>query len=175
MCALAVSEVIYAADILSAVTQAECGRLAELAAGGIVLEMGAHLGRSTVALASTALRVHSIDWHRGDGHAGYNNTLQEFIRNLDRYGLRDKVVAHVGRFEDVIPVFRARQFDLIFLDGFHEEAQVLVDFDQAKGALRAGGAFAFHDYGSPTFGVTAAVDRLGLPIERTDNLAVIWP
>jgi predicted O-methyltransferase YrrM len=171
---------VFAADIPSAVTREECERLSILAHGRMVLELGAYLGRSTVALASTAERVHSVDWHRGDGHTGHtepgNGTVHEYLRNLERYGVADRVVTHIGRFEDVLPVLSCR-FSVVFLDGMHDVASVQRDYLAAVRLLAAGGAMAFHDYGASNelFGVTEVVDALKLPVTRAGNLAVVYP
>jgi protein-L-isoaspartate O-methyltransferase len=70
----------------------ELERLADLAQEKTVLEVGAHLGLSTIALASTAEKVVSIDWHRGDEFTkGWGFTLGPYVNNLNRYGVLDKV------------------------------------------------------------------------------------
>src|SRR6267143_459084 len=80
-------------DVVSAVTQDECAQLQRLASGKLVLELGSDFGRSTIVLAQTAALVFAVDWHKGDPHAGHRDTAAEFIRNITRYGVRDKVVA----------------------------------------------------------------------------------
>jgi glycosyltransferase involved in cell wall biosynthesis len=165
----------FAADVESAVTEAECCRLASLATGKVVLELGSWLGRSTIALASTADIVHAVDWHRGDEHAGHHDTLQEFLLNLARHGVRDKVIVHLGRFEDVARILKPKGFDVIFIDGLHTRAAVDADISSFLSALRNGGSLAFHDYGR--FEVKEAVDAfargLGVDVEVTETLAVV--
>ncbi len=41
-------------------------------------------------------------------------------------------------------------FDLVFIDGLHEETQVLRDVEHALGHLRPGGALVLHDCNPPT-------------------------
>ena len=94
--------------ILSAVTDAEAARLADLARDRIVLEVGSWYGLSTIVMARTAAMVHAVDWHRGDPHAGKRETLTTFWSNLERHDVRDKVVIHVGRAEVVLPMLRVR-------------------------------------------------------------------
>jgi SAM-dependent methyltransferase len=163
----------FAPDIASSLTEAECGLLAELAAGGRVLEVGSWLGRSTIALASAAETVHAVDWHRGDAHTGPLGTLTPFLRNLVRYGARDRVVVHVARVEDVAPVLAPRSFDLAFIDGLHTEDAVRRDAALLVDKVRDGGLLAFHDYGRPEYGVTGVVDRLGTPARVVDTVAVL--
>ena len=158
--------------ITSAVTDAEATRLADLARGRTVLEVGSWYGFSTVVMARVARVVHAVDWHRGDEHAGVRETLGAFWANLERYAVRDRVVIHVGLAEVVLPVLRARSFDFAFLDGFHETEAVDRDARLILPLLRPGGMLAFHDYGR--FGVRPAVDGLGLPqVSLTGTLAVV--
>jgi hypothetical protein len=70
--------------------------LMNLAHGAVVLELGAYRGRSTIALASVAKRVVSVDWHRGDPAVGNSDTLGRFMANVEAAGMRDKVVPVVG-------------------------------------------------------------------------------
>src|SRR5487761_1123429 len=111
---------IFAADVRSAVTEAECLKLAELARGRRVLELGSYLGRSTIALASTADVVHSVDVHPPeDVPNGAATTVTAFLANLDRYELRQKVVVHLGYSQLVLPEFLPASFDLVFIDAQH--------------------------------------------------------
>jgi predicted O-methyltransferase YrrM len=158
--------------ITSAVTDVESGMLTELARGKVVLEVGSWYGFSTVLMGQVARRVHAVDWHRGDAHAGSVDTLDVLWRNLAKYELRDKVVIHVGRSEDVLPALRPI-FDFAFIDGLHTTEAVAADAALVLPLLRSGAPLAFHDYGR--FGVKPAVDALGLPVKRTGSLAVVWP
>ena len=157
-------------DIPSAVTGEEAAKLASLASGGDVLELGAWFGFSTVILAQAARRVTSVDWHQGDAHAGKEETWDAYRANLDRYGVASKVDARRGRFEDVLPAL-ARQgalFDGAFLDAQHDSDSVQADLDLLLPLIRPGGFVAFHDYGRseatghPGFGVTEVADAFGI-------------
>ena len=158
------------ASIPSAVTVNESVALADLAQGKVVLEMGAWLGYSTILLASVAERVTSVDWHKGDDHAGNMDTYAQFLENLAWYGVSDRVEVVRGRFEDALPRMAAegRLFDGCFLDAHHAEESVTRDIGLALPVLKQGAFFAFHDYGRneatgyPGFGVTEAADRFGI-------------
>lgn len=164
---------IFAADIESAVTREECEALAELAKGKLVLEMGSWKGRSTIAMASVAKRVFSVDTHENVNIGELPNTYREFMKNLVRYGVDHKILCYVGRFEDIVPKLH-RPFDLVFIDGDHSLLAVARDTDLALKALTPytspypRGVIAFHDYGlkelpgnpEVPFGVTEVVDDL---------------
>jgi predicted O-methyltransferase YrrM len=169
---------LFAEDVASAVSREECQRLSELAGDRVVLEVGSQFGRSTLAMASTATRVHAVDWHLGDKHAGFLDSLPELMRNLERYKLRDRVVVHVGRNEVVLPMLLGNLFDLAFIDSFHERAAVESDTAMVLRLMKPGGAIAFHDFGIDGFaGLTRAVEefagREGLKIDVVRTLAIV--
>jgi hypothetical protein len=143
-------------DILTAIRPAEAERLQELARGQVVLECGAFYGYSTVVLASVAAHVHSVDWHHGDKDAGAYETLQDYMANLTRYDVADRVTAHVGRFEQILPMLRASSFDGCFLDGQHDRASVDRDLEMVRRLMRRPSWIAVHDYG--LFDVKPALD-----------------
>ena len=153
---------------MSAVTEEEATALADLARGKNVLEMGAWEGFSTIVLASVADRVTSVDWHRGDDHAGHYDTWPRFLQNLGTYGVADRVTVAHCRFEDELPRLAADgvMFDGCFLDAQHDSQSVARDVRLALPVIRPGGFFAFHDYGrgdatgNPGFAVTEVADAL---------------
>jgi predicted O-methyltransferase YrrM len=167
--------------VMTSLTENEGRRLAELADGKVVLELGAWQGASTIWMAQTAEVVHSVDHHKGDEHAGCGWTLPHYLRNLDRYGLGGKVVIHMGTFDQVLPYLAPFSFDVVFLDGFHTYEQVTADLALCSDVLEPDGTLAVHDYtrdgmqsGGVEFGVKKAVDeRHGRdPDELVDSLAI---
>lgn len=154
------TEVTFVEEARSAVTRDECQRISDLAAGKLVLELGSYWGRSTVALASTARKVHALDWHRGDKHAGFEDTLQHFLSIVEKYKIRDKVAIHVCRFEDLLPLLRPKTFEFVFIDAMHSYEAVKSDIAATVPLLLDGSWIAFHDYTRlPGFGVMKAVDE----------------
>lgn len=148
---------------IGSVQHEEAVRLAELAKGLTVLELGSYVGRSTVAMARTARMVYAVDWHRG-GHPDYPEqyTLHTFISNLDNYGMRDRVVPLLGRTADVLPVLRDDSFDFCFIDAAHTYEDAEADLRQASRLVREGARIACHDYldlWQKDFGVGRAVDE----------------
>ncbi|HEV3168103.1 MAG TPA: class I SAM-dependent methyltransferase [Isosphaeraceae bacterium] len=149
-----------------------------LASGKIVLELGSDFGRSTIVLAQSAELVFAVDWHKGDPHAGHRDTAAEFIRNITRYGVRDKIVAVIGESSLAIPRMADSTFDFAFIDAFHEEMAAYNDAVMVIPKMKSGGVLAFHDYTVPDFGVKAAADRLASEIGSRvellqDSLAVV--
>jgi predicted O-methyltransferase YrrM len=157
-------------DIMSAVTYEEADKLAELANGANVLELGAQYGFSTVVLAQVAKLVCSVDTHQGDAQAGFADTWDTFISNLERYAVTDKVHPMRGKFEHVLPQLAERciEFDGAFIDGAHDKVSVQRDLDLTVPLIRSGGWIAFHDYGRGPhngfhdFAVTEVADQFGI-------------
>lgn len=178
---------VFAADIPSAVTERECGRLGELAEGRRVLEVGSYLGRSTIALASTAEVVHTIDLHPPDPAVReVESTLPLFLEHLDRYELRHKVVVHFGFTQETLPALREDWFEVAFLDAQHQREPVEEDLELILPHLASGAIVAFHDYGLAgiehggrwdDFHVTEVVDEFarsrGIHVDVIDTLAVV--
>lgn len=174
---------IFAEEIESSVSLDECEKLAELAEGKTVLELGSWTGRSTVALASTAKVVHSVDWHMGDQHTGPSDSMGTFLTNLCRYGVRSKVVVHLGQNDTILPFLKAAAFDLVFVDSFHERQAVERDIALVRPLVTPDGVIAFHDFGvnlnirDIPFGVTEAVQAFAAAEKRdikiTRSLAVV--
>lgn len=166
---------IFAGEIVSAVVLEEIEKLGSLAEGKIVLELGAEWGRSTVALASVARMVYSVDCHLGAHRGG--DTLDTFWKNIQRYNLREKVIPIVGFGKDIEPFLKDGAFDIFFLDADHGYDAVKRDTEMFSRMVAPGGWMAFHDYGLPYFGVTQAVDefanRIGAKVEVTRTLAVL--
>lgn len=126
----------------------EARRLAELAQGRIVLELGAWKGRSTVAMAATAALLVSVDWHRGDwatqgAMPGQGDTLPEYLANVREFA---NVIPVIGRFEQVCPLLAPGSFGMVFVDGAHDSASVARDLAFALQATGPTGIVACHDW-----------------------------
>ena len=162
--------------IETSVSQQEAHRLRELAEGALVLEVGSWRGFSTVTMAQVAQRVHAVDWHRGDEHAGHDESLPQLMANIEAYDVKDRVIVHIGDAADVLPLLPHRYFDLAFIDAFHETEAVRRDIEMVLPLVRVYGHIAFHDYGR--FGVREAVDDLWIThavkqIDLTETLMVV--
>lgn len=165
--------VIYL-GIPTALTMAEHDELMYLAAGKLVLEVGALLGTSTIAMATTAALVHSVDPHEGYPAKNPRPTLEQFIHNLKRYRVADVVVPLVGRDDQILPFLRPRSYDFAFVDLSLTDGTTERVVWHARRLLRPEGVLAVHDYGHETWpGATRVVDSLRLPFRLVDTLAIM--
>src|SRR5690606_4951761 len=100
--------------------------------------------------------VTAVDYFDGRGTPTPKDTLTDFHRNLQRYGVADKVEAcH----PDSEPPRLA--YDLLFIDGDHSREAVEADVQKYLPYLAPDGVMAFHDYNEPCHpGVTEVVSEL---------------
>lgn len=169
--------IVFPSDVDGWLSPAEGHRLAELAQGKSVLELGSWCGRSTICLAQTAGIVHAVDHHHGDSYTGARDTLAEFLANLRRFGVEDKVVLHKGPAEKVLPEMADARYDLVFIDADHGRQPVLEHIALARRLLARGGVWAFHDYANasiPEVG-EAVRESLRAPTEVVDSLGIVHP
>lgn len=169
-------------------SEKEANRLVELARDRLVLEVGAYLGRSTVAMARTARHVVSVDHHRGspehqagkafhdprfvDPDSGVFTTYPAFVANLRERGLTDKVSVFVASSRLALRLL-APCFDVAFIDGAHDFHAAVEDGKLARALLVPGGLIAFHDFGLQPVAMAAAITAAGRDIEQCESLAVI--
>ena len=156
----------------------ELEKLAELATGNDVLEIGSFKGLSTWAMALVAKSVMSVDTHKansaGQFQVNEHTTLEDFRRAIS--GLNN-VAYYVGSSEDahrnglVSP--HCTEWNMIFLDAMHTYEDVKADIERWYPVLKQGGLMVFHDYDHPHFpGVKQAVDeRLGVLNNTVGTLA----
>lgn len=169
-------------DVEGFLSEAEGQELASLAHGKDVLEIGSFHGLSTICMAQTARHVDAVDpFDARDCLKLPRDTYADFLANIVRYGVNERISVHRGTSADILPRMIHGGYDLAFIDGAHDDASVWRDALLARPLLRPGGKLAFHDYLSARDpGVTTAVDRLiatGARLDRvTDTIAVLeWP
>jgi precorrin-6B methylase 2 len=137
-----------------------------------VVEIGAWKGRSTIALASAIPegnggRVISIDPHVGSVESellGTPNmsTLQPFLENITRAGVRDRVTLMQTSSLEARRAFSEHSVDLVFVDGSHAYQDVVHDLASWQTALHSGGVMAINDWSMPE--VWRAVTECVLPL-----------
>lgn len=120
---------------------------------GVIVEIGAWKGRSTICLARGARdgrrpRLFAVDPHTGSPEhraaGGTVATAREFARNLERAGVSDAVVPLVRTSEEAARTLE-EPVELIFVDGAHEYEAVARDFELWFPKVVTGGVMAFHD------------------------------
>lgn len=133
------------------VTEQEAQILMSIAAGREVFEIGTGLGVATRAMAVTAVKVTTCD-------------VDEWVFENIMPGLPSNV--HYARRETidtaVTDELMGAAFDLVFIDGWHNEAAVLGDIGLALNVLRRGGRIVLHD--TKMDSVQAAIKQAGLHI-----------
>lgn len=160
-------------DVRGWLSPIEGNALANLSRGKRVMEIGSYCGRSTICIARTADSVLAVDFFDGRATPDPGDTSVEFFKNLETYGVADKVtVAHPDAAIE-------GPFDLVFIDGNHDRQFVETDIVKSLAVLSPDGLLAFHDYSTEHVGVTEAVNQLllngGEVVSRHDSLVVIRP
>lgn len=158
-------------EISTSLTDAEADRLRLLAADADVLEIGSAYGFSAIVMALAGATVVAVDPHL------WLRSYEPMVANLNAYQVADRVDIRRGGCQNIVPqlIAEGRTFDVIWIDGDHEQAAVERDVALALPLLRPGvGVLACHDYGEDTCpGVRAALEpKLGPPGELVDTLAV---
>lgn len=145
------------------------------AAGGTVVEIGSHLGRSTVVLGSSGARVVAIDPFPDDWRYGGPDTASRCRDNLVRAGVADAVTLVERSSSDVLAGW-SEPVGLVYVDGKHDVVSCLQDLRWTRW-LAPGGRFLVHDAFS-SVGVTLAVllvallGRRSTYLGRTGSLAL---
>jgi len=166
----------FPADIAGWLHRDEANALTELATGKRVLEIGSYCGLSTVCLARSAESVVAVDFFDGRGTPHPQSTRAAFEKNIERYGVKNKVrVEHPSWFESSID----ERFDLVFIDGAHDTESVQLDCKRAMSVLDNGGLLLFHDFSSNDPEVMQVVQELlaegGELLQVTNTLALVRP
>lgn len=127
---------------------------AAVPARGTILEIGSFRGKSTVGLASVAVRyglgpVVAVDPHSAPSETdpdlgGQATTWDDFERTLTRAGVRDVVEAHCTFSRDLAPGW-TRSIRLLWIDGDHTYRGAKADLDLFLPHVVPGGVVAFHD------------------------------
>ncbi|OWK38609.1 class I SAM-dependent methyltransferase [Fimbriiglobus ruber] len=133
------------------------------------LEIGVFEGRSTVwfldhVLTHPEATLTWVDTFGGGAEhmaMDLNGLEARFRANAARFGA--KVCGHVGRSQDVLRGMKGEPFDLVYVDGSHEAADVLADAVLAWPLLKVGGVLGFDDYGWK--GMPEAVQRPAMAVD----------
>ena len=100
-----------------------------------ILEVGTWKGKSAIAMATVLDRdsiLHCVDTFIGSQEHqhlyGEVNTLKDFQENLKAWQIENKVRIHIGTSKDVAEHLDDDSLGLIFIDGSHDYADVLQDY-----------------------------------------------
>lgn len=143
-------------------------RLAQRCSGrGVIVEIGSWKGKSTIWLAAGSQAganssVYAIDHHTGSAEHrskfGKIWTFDEFQSNIEKSGFNAVVKPIVKTSVEAARVFD-RPIELLFIDGGHDYASVMQDFQSWYPKVVEGGVIAFHDAVN-CIDVTSAVDEV---------------
>jgi predicted O-methyltransferase YrrM len=147
-------------DIDGWLTRQQGDFLQSVVKGKTVLELGSHLGRSTVCMAKAAKQVTAVD--------RFDDRLHEFLANVKTHEVTGKVEEIIGDIDELRDTLVERRWDAVFIDGDHEADAVERDTALAMECLQPGGRIVWHDFNYPT--VKEGVFRTGLPPESVKDL-----
>ncbi len=156
--------------IKSALSPQETAMLQKLAKGKLVVEVGSLLGYSTIQMARVARRVLAVDPHNGYPYYQPTPTLQEFLRNIERWNVAGLVTPIVDKAQNVLPSLVAAGLTFIDTTGFYKDTMYCLE--HAKSPV-----IACHDFDRGGCQVTQAVLDFVRKTHRSlhvvDTLAVI--
>lgn len=155
---------------------AELEKLAELAVGKDVLEIGSFKGLSAWAMGIGASHVTACDSFKansaGQVQLPHLTTLDDFSQAVSRYS---HVTVHVMTSAQAAEVIQ-EDFDMIFLDAMHTYEDVKADIARWWPRVREGGIFVMHDYRHWDFpDVERAADEFfGVAPEGSTLITLRW-
>jgi hypothetical protein len=172
-------------DIPTALTLAETEKLQEICRDKYVMEIGALLGYSTVAIGQVAKGITSIDPHEGYPEHDPKPTFETWLANVKRYGVLNKITPVRNTWQNAFSLYDRKwkcplPYDVVFMDltGRYEDTkECLMHFHPEWGwRLKT---ICVHDCGHPDWpGVMEAVkefrDFLGMHAiyEQIDKLGI---
>lgn len=117
---------------------------------GVIVEIGSWKGKSTIALARGAAKVHqakiyAIDPHRIQREEGYlEDTEAEFLANIKKGGVENQVVPMIMTSEAAAKGWN-KPVRLLWIDGDHRYEPAKLDFTLWEPHVADGGIIAMHD------------------------------
>lgn len=139
-------------------------QLARLASPGTIVEIGSFLGNSTIYLALAGGEVHAVDPHTPQSMTQVPRVVaadaQEskrlsskpmdpselFLLNLDRFGVRERVVYHREPSVEAAASWSGGAIRLLYIDGLHTYEAVQQDYHAWKPFLAKEHVVLFDDY-----------------------------
>jgi Methyltransferase domain len=137
----------------------EAGR--RLLPGTTAVEIGSHRGKSAVLIASglpEGSRLVAVDPFDNPRWGGGPESLAAFEANIARAGLTDRIDLFRGISIEASSTWTSGPVGFCWVDGAHDEASTLADFDGWLPHMAPGGELYVHDAFS-AIGTTKAVLR----------------
>tara|TARA_X000000950_G_C13810566_1_gene617432 strand:+ start:639 stop:1334 length:696 start_codon:yes stop_codon:yes gene_type:complete len=111
------------------------------------LEIGSFEGNSAIYIAQNFpnSQIHCVDNWVGTeeyGNLKFSNVEKNFDQNIINY----KNIIKYKQTSDDFFIINKKQFDVIYIDGYHKGSQVLKDFKNSWKVLKTGGIIIFDDY-----------------------------
>lgn len=137
----------------------------------VIVEIGSHVGVTSDCFVGDGRKIFCIDpwsdesYGPGDGGlidhnkrlGGWPKVFGTFCKNAGN-DLFVNIFPIRCKSEEIAPYFNL-PIDLIYVDGDHMHDAVVRDISLWWPKVKIGGYMVFDDYGSPSFGVTQAVDK----------------
>lgn len=115
--------------------------------GKKVLEIGAFQGRSTCCIADVAELIHTVDLFNndfsGERQFGPPDCINPFLEHTKD---RKNIQYTIGNSVEVVPKLEDNFFDVVFIDGLHQEYAVRADILNSHSKLKEDGIYIIHDY-----------------------------
>ena len=137
----------------------EC--VSEVPVGGVAVEVGSQLGRSSVLISQVAHERRFYTIHI-DPHTRQEEIAAAWVKNMKASLPEDHIFAalYMRTVQAWWFLERLAPFDFAYIDGDHEYPGVMCDLVQVAARLRVGGLLCCHDYGRDSLpGVFKAVNE----------------
>lgn len=134
----------------------------EVPFGGVVVEVGCQLGRSSSLISQCALgKFHTV---HVDPFTDQPEFLKQWHQMMWGIGGRDHFYTHLCmRTEQALwqlEMLGGNGIDLAFIDGDHEYPGVMIDLEALCPMIKQGGLLTMHDYGRESLpGVFKAIEE----------------
>lgn len=161
----------------------------QVPAGGDVVEIGSHRGKSISAIGCGIraagnlgkVRIFAVDlWMKGEGktfeHYSTQETWDIFNQQIASVGLREFIQTRMMSSAKAAEK-RGKPIHLLFIDASHKYKDVLQDFQLWSPFIPVGGWIAFHDFGTRFKGVDRVINEEVIASRKWGEVGVygrIW-